>query len=411
MFRKIGVILCAAGVLLFARKVPACAADTGMYYHISITKMDGNYGYHRTVPHISVENKKQGSCVKYYLKGPNQKVIRGKVDNMQEKKTVLNGKGSDGRYVLDVWSEDSHGNIIAESATSKIIMVDSKTEKQAVTFSWNQKKRMLEISGQDYNSGVDKIVYRVGDEKEQTVKGEKAFVKIPNGFQGKVSACILDRAGNKSKKETYQISERKKPKKQAVKQAVKQPVKQAEKESEKPILRVMGVWDYMITNQPVTLQCATEHGDLHVSVTGKMTWESPGGEKKKQVLEDLTSPIAFAEEGIYHISIDMQDHGKIISTQELQFIIDCIAPLVRYEEELVVRDFTSYTCETTSDGFLVVTDAAGNQSTKNLELMWKTASHKSYLEPSNRISPNIIGGVVLFLVGMCVKLLRRRVRV
>lgn len=409
MFRKIGVILCAAGVLLFARQVPARATDTGTYYHVSLTKIDGNHGYYRAVPHLAVENKKQGSCVKYYLRGPNQKVIQGAVENMQEKKTVLNGKGIDGSYVLDVWSEDSHGNMIAESASSKIIRVDSKTEKQAVTFSWNKKKRMLEISGQDYNSGVDKIVYRVGDGKEKTVKGAKAFVKIPNGFQGQVSAHIFDRAGNKSKKETYQISERKEPIKQPVKQPVKQPIEQAEKESEKPILRVMGVRDYMITNQPVTLQCAIEHGDPHVSVSGKMTWESPGGEKKEQVLEDLTSPIAFAEEGIYHISIVMQDRGKIISTQEFQFIIDCTAPLVRYEEELVVRDFTSYTCETTLDGFLVVTDAAGNQSTKNLELMWKTASQKSKREASNRISPNIIGVAVLFLVGMCVKLLRRRV--
>ncbi len=371
MFRKIIWGLLTSAFLLFLYQATLCAFATTEYYQIEMEKANGSQGYYRTVPNISLRNKKTDVVVRYHLQRPDARKTVGKVSEGRSA-NVLNGVGADGQYVLDLWAESPEGDIVSGSETSKCFFVDSKMDRDALVMRWDAANRGIYFDAKDSDSGVAKIVYQIGDNRERVIKGCRGFVTISEHFEGTVKAYVVDVAGNRSAPVMKRCKSVKKV------ESVAQPLQEerVEVKQKKPSIRVTGCPDYEITSQNMNVGITIKNATDVKKIRSEIMWEKPDG--TVVVWKDNASRWnrRLTEDGIYKIKIWVSDKkGKVYETKR-QCVIDKTKPRITHLNqakkgttvtiEELVEEFTSYTYEIIDGEVLVVRDAAGNESTENL---------------------------------------------
>ena len=417
MVRKIGAIFIALTVLCLLSGRVLKAEDVSVYYQITCREPDGENGYFKTPPEITIQSMKENQRIRYQVSCPNGKKITGSVTGKSNEAKVAPEIFSAGEYLLDVWAEERNGKILSGSETTKKVKIDRRVPEGAIRFLFNENRTVVEIRAEDDVSGVEGIYYKWGNSTWQYAKGNHIFVTVPEGFWGKLYGYVTDCAGNTGSVCAFQeavgnggMQNEVSP--SAVKEAetVLFPketgnVRDLEETFEKksvPQLEIVGIRDSMIVGFDVALSCRVTAENPIETLTGRIVWEKPGGEREEEVIrnwekegDNYAFQTILKEEGMYQLSFEVTDAEGNHCEEKRQLIIDKTSPTIQkvneingtrmaafwwnYDIEEIVCDFTTYTYEVRLDGVLCnekkkytkqgrhtlevrVTDSAGNMT-------------------------------------------------
>lgn len=400
MVRKISVIFIVLALMCLFHGRVIEAEEGAEYYQIFCQEPNGNNGYYKMAPQITITHLKENFITRYQISFANGRKLTGRLERKSESKLISAEVLPEGEHLLDIWVEERNGKIISGTEKTKEIWIDESVPDGAIQFVYDKEKNMLEIKGEDNISGVEGIYYKIGGESKQYTKGSYAFVSIPEGFRGKISAQVVDRAGNVGKMyESQEIS--------ACATARTGQTIEAEgvtalvddtgttrvvetpeitdatgEQEESPVVKhnglrmeIEGIEDYMITGENIEYVCrVSNHGGLY-AIKGEILWEKENGEKERQEITDWEKGEEeyifrgiLNMEGIYNISLKATDNEGNSWEEKRQAIIDKTKPIVTkinelqgarlslfqwdYDIEQIVSDFTTFTYEARLDGSL-----------------------------------------------------------
>ena len=248
---------------------------------------------------------------------------------------------------------------------------------------------------------VGGIYYSIEGKETQYIKGNQAFIALPESFSGTVCAYAVDRAGNVG---NYCYYEKKKTVVQ--KPAKKEPVKEVReevKDLEGPEILIEGIKNLHVIKEAklVTISVRDDVGIEEAKCVivkknqeGEYTYELSEWE---QVEAGYILQYEIKEEGIYGFDIEASDLAGNVKILSKQFVFDPNPPAIEWQKNLnhssfqwkmdefiSVKDLTSCFYEVRVDGILLkqnqiirkvgrhrlqitVYDLAGNKSVENIE--------------------------------------------
>lgn len=215
MGRKIGKILIVLGIIFFMNKVGIQAEEIPKPYQVKYEKPDGENEYYTEAPEVEIEHFDEMLITRYRMKFPDETELTGKLDKEENKAVIQSVLFQEGENRLEIWMENKEGERIEGTETEKIFKVDGTGPEEPLEFVYQKNDEAeilcfsseteLEIKASDSVSGIMGIYYQMNDQEEQFLEGETIKIAIPVGFEGKVTAYAVDKAGNKGK--TYYSKE------------------------------------------------------------------------------------------------------------------------------------------------------------------------------------------------------------
>lgn len=336
---------------------------------VSYEEPDGNNGYYLMSPEINIKHT-GNQVMRYRLEDANGNVLTGRLDSMMRNVTIQKGILKDGENVLDTWIENENGDVIDSSMERVKYLVDQNPPVYPLSFARGE---VLEISATDEISGVSAICYAWEGEEEHYLKGEKVFLTIPDGFEGKVWAYAIDNAGNQGENCYFEIKNNK--------EELSTPEESEEKEindEEKPTISLTGIPEIGITNESIHITCKVsdnqEVTEIRASIRQRLIDETElifDIEEWKKEENGYSFQRELLEDGIYLIEIEGTDSRANTRLINRQVIIDRTAPTISklsniegrkmkeflWEDSLdeIVSDLTSWNSEIRLDGVLYKT--------------------------------------------------------
>lgn len=390
-------------------------------YIITYDEPDGNNGYYRKAPKISLNHQDEGLVTKYRLTDPEGRVTGGEL-NMEDFFVCLSPEQADGEYSMEIWIEIPPKEEIPDpdEETKEEDIEPGEGEDSQPQYSEEELKRwnkrftwkvdatppVIEVlspkAGRWYNSTVNvrakardigSGVEKTGG-KSKSASGEAEGEEELHFTVGDVSVnnqpveiwlWSQDRAGNTSK---VNIS--------------------AFIDMSPPVLSITGADDYEISSDNLTITLNVQEENACQNVKALLEWETPNGEKQEKILTDgeCNANIAAAEEvtqeGIYNFVLTASDKAGNVSQTSKRVIVDKTCPVIKgidnfqgkwlqefclnYKPSDYIEDFTTYSCQMELDGRLYIpgqrilsegrhilkmtaADAAGNESTESAVFM------------------------------------------
>lgn len=189
---------------------------------------DGKDGYYINCPEIKIVHKEKGWVTEYELLLPdgNKKAgILETADMQEEVFIVLSEMLEEGENILKVWMEETTGEEEKMEENGKAETDENETEKlffreihflmdstapQFVKFTYDRAETgnilyanepfEVFVESEDTGSGIAEICYKTDSGEAGTITGNKGSIVLNPGFSGRIEACSVDRAGNRSEK-------------------------------------------------------------------------------------------------------------------------------------------------------------------------------------------------------------------
>ena len=388
------------------------AEEIPKFYQVICQEPNGGNGYYKSAPEVIIKHFDGKLVTRYQILFPDGKKLTGKIEDAGKTAVISATVFEEGEHRVDVWMEETNGNMVAGTEQTKKIKIDRIGPDKAIQFAFDKGKgNVLEIEAEDAVSGVEGIYYKIGNGEVQYLNGAHVYVTVPSEFCGRITAYAIDKAGNIGTAwESGEIDGG------DIGTSISKTMKAQESESEyiagptehilenqtKPKFVLEGIDNYMIAGDNVQFSCKVMDDNEILTVNGKIVWEDVNGNKKNMEATEWNKEGKMyifrgelRQDGIYHIFFQVEDQAGNQSEEEWQIIIDKTNPVIKKVQELdgaelesfqwdydmdeIVSDFTTYTCEVRLDGVLcnekkiyskagkhalevLVTDAAGNQA-------------------------------------------------
>lgn len=195
--------------------------ETPKLPEVSISKVDGENGWYKTLPIITMEQvvQDEGSQTNVYYKlyqeGQEQSTIVETVFDGTNHPAIL----TDGKYVLEYYAKDAAGNtseigrqqLFVDTGAPNGPSIEFKTENDSVlahiinfiTFGYFCNERVVAVvQSSDSMSQIKEYgVWYTQNGKDSDIsiiQSETAQIELPENFKGTVSAYAVDNAGNQS---------------------------------------------------------------------------------------------------------------------------------------------------------------------------------------------------------------------
>jgi len=341
--------------------------DVKVQAQVRFTEPDGMNGYYTKIPTVTIQYDGNG-ITKYRFKNANGSVIAGKLDEKHKEITIMKDYFIEGTNYLDIWNEQ-------ESSIRQVkFIIDQSSPEGPILF---EEGDMIKITAKDKISGISGIYFAIENEKFQHVKGDQAFITLPNGFEGQISAYAVDLAGNQG--ECSYFSKKKK-------ELVVRP-SQVE-DTQRPVISLEGNWKSQITNSTAMITFKVTDNDLISKVSAQLQKVDLDGEiccdlnDWKQVEREYCLEYELKEDGIYKFRINAKDEDGNDSKMLQQVIMDSTPPVFHSLEEIegkvltefqwdfdtkrYITDLTSLYCEVRIDGILYEKGVSFKESGKHI---------------------------------------------
>ena len=372
------------------------AEEIPEFYQVICQEPNGSNGYYKTAPEVIIKHFDRELVTRYQILFPDGKKLTGKMVDAGKTAVISATIFEEGEHQLDVWMEETNGNIVAGTEQTKKIKIDRTGPDKEIRFAFDKDKgNIVEIEAEDMVSGIEGIYYRLGSGEVQYLKGAHVYVSVPREFQGKITAYAVDRAGNIGTTWESSIIDGSNMgalaygniKSQVLKSGSKDgenPGEQAEVsgkqggvsggdlaasngkvfslggheidlenenswEQEEPKIVLEGVDNYMITGQSVQFSCKATGGDGILTLEGKIVWEDVNGNKKAMEAANWSKEGEIyifrgelKQDGIYHIFFQAEDQAGNQSEEECQIIIDKTNPVIKKVQELDGAELKSF---------------------------------------------------------------------
>lgn len=378
---------------------------------------NGKNGFYTIAPEILIEHQDEG-ITRYRLEGMHGEVITGRIDAITGSVVIKKEAIEEGKSTLDVWNEDENGNVKEGSMKTLQFQVDKSVPLCKIQFMDEEK---IEVIAEDNYSGIDEIFYSIEGKEFQSVKGERAFITLPEKFFGKICAYATDKAGNKGEYAYYEIVKKQEPIEET------KPNKETEiKDIEAPNIVLSGIEDFMISRETVSYECVITDNIKVTSLSGEIIYKNESNEENRYEITEWKKTgdgyqlqEEFIESGVYQLHISATD--KAGNTQKIhkQIIVDLTPPIILgvekwdgkqlskfqwdYRNEEIVQDLTSVTYEVRLDGILYTSgdintsignhtleisarDLAGNESRETIYF----SIHKQPVEINEEIEESLV---------------------
>lgn len=326
---------------------------------------NGSNGYYTKNPSITIEYDGRGRT-KYRLKNANGRIWTGELNTQNKMITLQAEQLSEGANYLDVWIETEDGKIDESSIRQIKFSIDRTAPQYPLEF---KEGKVLEVTAVDSGSGVAGIFYSIEGKETQYIKGNQAFITLPENFSGKVCAYAVDRAGNvgaycyyEKKKTVVQRPVKKEPVEEAVEEG---------KDLKEPEILIEGIYNLHAIKEAklITISVRDNVGIeaakcliLKKDQEGEYTHELSEWE---QAEDGLVLQYEVKEEGIYRFGIEARDKAGNTKAMSKQVLFDPNPPIVEWQKDLnqssfqwkinefiVVKDLTSCLYEVRVDGIL-----------------------------------------------------------
>ncbi|HJA66029.1 MAG TPA: hypothetical protein H9955_06940 [Candidatus Mediterraneibacter cottocaccae] len=225
------VLLCAAVAILYGKSVlaeektgehgmeqtdPAEPAETQV--EIVCPAPDGNNGWYRSSPEVTIRQTGKDIFTEYMLETPSGKKIHGELGREPAESgeaetpeetdlvytvTLDGGVWEDGENILSVRTVSSGDGQVLSGETRTILL--DRTPPSEVSFSYppsaseagkyySSEIRVRAVSG-DEVSGVEKIIYALENGEGGEIPGASGEIPVRPGYKGKIRACAVNGAG------------------------------------------------------------------------------------------------------------------------------------------------------------------------------------------------------------------------
>lgn len=330
-------------------------------YKVNIPEEDGDSGYYRKKPEVSICHVSQRGQTRYFVKYDEDIKAEGVLTSPGEKAVIKEHVFSEGKNVLYIWMEEEDGTKVEEEKleTKKVFRIDTKEPQIHMEVpkgfdAWYQGKVTVKVRAEDKGSKVEKLSCKVDGENAGSAEDETGeFLVEKASALGKgveVAVTAKDLAGNESER-----------------------IKTLYIDRQPPQISVTGAENYKITGKPVQMTLCIEEENQFSEFTAQVVRENVKGKKKSILLPEwkqdgrkrvLTQELK--EDGIYTIHVKGTDAAGHNTSKKLQIIIDKMNPVIRYTDQLqgqylkffqwdypihrLIEDFTTYTYEIKLDG-------------------------------------------------------------
>lgn len=358
--------------------------DVKAQAQVSFTEPDGMNGYYTKIPTVTIQYDENG-IMKYRFKNANGSVIAGKLDEKHKAITIMKDYFIEGANYLDIWNEQG------SSIRQMKFMIDQSPPEGPVLF---EEGNGIRITAKDKISGISGIYFAIENEKFQHVKGDQAFITLPNGFEGQISAYAVDLAGNQG--EYCYFSKKKK-------EPIVRPSQ--EEDTQSPEICIEANLESQIINAATIATFKVKDNGLVSEVSAELQKiDSEGGtyydlRDWEKVEQGYCLEHELKEDGIYKFWINAKDGEGNDNEMTKQVILDSTPPVFRSLDEIeekvliefqwdfdtkrYITDLTSLYCEVRIDGILYekgvsfkeggkhileiyAKDLAGNESKKTI---------------------------------------------
>ncbi|MGN0405488.1 MAG: Ig-like domain repeat protein [Bariatricus sp.] len=368
-------------------------------YQVQYEEPDGKNGYYHKLPEIRILHQDEGFVTKYKFYYADGTIEEGEL-NLENKEKVWNIEEGDGIYKLeteliredredesetdesdpDGKEEEKPGKQEPDTSMNeespeepqnpeedleswkkvwewKVDSIPPKIRiiKPVQTGTWYQTSVAVEMQCNDNFSKVASFEGSAGG--NQHISDDKEHLNFQvreEASQGKgivVIAEAEDFAGNKN--------------------AVSFEIRI---DAQAPLLRIEGVEDYVISDQPVALKFQACEENLMQELTAYVERENPSGEQETFQVdnwneeEEMEAELLCEQEGIYKIQMEAVDMAGNTNSMRKTFVIDSTPPKLpdladidgkcmkefawSFDEKSQILDFTTYTCKMELDGML-----------------------------------------------------------
>lgn len=190
---------------------------------IECTEPDGEAGYYVTKPMVYVYHQKEQGITKVLFQKPDGESVEEILENGEKESLCIDETWfTEGKHLLEVWNENTRGEVIEESKIVKEFLIDTKQpkpikfmyqkeeEKELLCFS---DKSFVELSVEDEIAGIKELYYRLENGEEIKNETDHLIIELPINYAGHITAWAVDKAGNKSEEivSKYIIVENKAP--------------------------------------------------------------------------------------------------------------------------------------------------------------------------------------------------------
>lgn len=322
-------------------------------YQISYEEPDGKNGYYVKRPQVSLRHISPNGITKY-------RAVNGMGDKQEGTlghagmECMTSERFTEGKNVLEVWMEDTDGQVIEASESRMEFMVDLLNPKVKVNApqgfrTWYQDEAVLSVDTDDgvRGSQVAEIECKIDDRVVGKVEGNKAQFHITepaNNGQGILfQVTVTDHAGNHTES-----------------------IERLNIDKKAPETSITGIQDYQITSRPVQITYLAKEENMMKEMEAGIHYEDENGNTTHKNIsnweenrQEKTSRQTLNENGIYKLDIHAVDMAGHESKAEKQVIIDKDNPTIMHVEELDgkylkafqweyetkdwIQDFTSYT--------------------------------------------------------------------
>lgn len=175
---------------------------------IEYEKPNGKNEYYTKKPSIKLTHREKGYISKYILEKPNQELLQGELKEEYDEGMILEGEFQEGMHKLSVWLEDSSGRQIDQTEEQVVFKIDTVaprdifisygSEREGEQIYYNEESYVY-INAHKEDEDISGIYYQLDGDAWNFTMDCKVGIAIKPGFQGKLSAYSIDRAGNKSR--------------------------------------------------------------------------------------------------------------------------------------------------------------------------------------------------------------------
>lgn len=207
MGRKVGKIVVVLIIIFLVNGLGSLAEEQVEMYRISCEEPNGQNGYYIKSVKVEIEHLDEKCQTKFQLLFPDGKELSGELTKPAEKAVLEENLFEGGTYTLTVWMENEEGKRIEGTEQKREFKVDKEFSKEGVIFQYSGEERenqivsneeiIVNLKASDAISGIQGIYYQKNEEEMQFLKGESGNLTIPVGFEGKICAYAVDRAGNR----------------------------------------------------------------------------------------------------------------------------------------------------------------------------------------------------------------------
>lgn len=206
MGRKIGRIILVLGFIFLLNNMCSQAEEIIKPYRVKCEQPNGENNYYTEAPNVEIVHADSTFVTKYKMNFPDGKELTGTLTKNKKTALIPSELFLEGQHHLEVWMENSAGEMVAGTKMEKRFKIDRIQPKEPLEFIYPKgeaeqvlclsEETEIEIKAEDATSGIKGIYYRLNEQEEQFVEGECIRVKVPLGFEGHIIAYAVDRAGN-----------------------------------------------------------------------------------------------------------------------------------------------------------------------------------------------------------------------